>query len=328
MTSTPDFTGLTNLISERIGTKVLSVSDDFFAEAPAMLKEGRGVFIADRYTDRGKWMDGWESRRKRVPGYDWCILKMGLRGVIHGFDIDTNHFLGNHPPFASVDGASTTQRTPSEKDWQEIVAKSPLKPGSQNFFAVTTRKEWTHLRLNIYPDGGVARFKAYGHVAPDWTQLDPKELVDLANIRWGGRVLTCNDMFFGPKDNLILPGRGTGMHDGWETKRKREPGHDWAILRLGHSGRIRRIEVDTAHFKGNFPDRCSVDACYAPDLKDDQISQYKAWTTILPEQKLYADEEHVYLKELKANDEQYSHVRLNIYPDGGVSRLRIFGYRE
>jgi allantoicase len=322
-TNLPAFTQLVNLAEERLGARVLSVSDDFFAAAENMLKPGRGVFIVDKYTDRGKWMDGWESRRKRVPGHDWCVLKLGLRGRIVGVDIDTNHFLGNHPPFASIDAANV-KGVPTENDWRPILAKSPLKPGSQNLYAIENSEAWTHLRLNIFPDGGVARFKVYGNVEPDWSLIGPGEVLDLAAVQNGGRVLVANDMFFGPKDNLIMPGRGINMGDGWETRRKRQPGHDWVILQLGRPGQIKKIEVDTCHFKGNFPDMCSLDACMAPDASIEQL-QTQAWKELMPKKKLEANTQHFFNHLDILPHGTVSHVRLNIYPDGGVSRLRLNG---
>lgn len=316
------FTQLIDLAAERVGGIVLETSDDFFAEKENLIKPGRGVFIEDKYTDRGKWMDGWESRRKRTTGHDWCTLKLGLRGVIHGVDIDTNHFLGNHPPHASIEAACVKQ-TPIESDWQEILVKSPLEPDSQNLYTIDSEGEWTHLRLHIYPDGGVARLRVYGEVKPDWEQVTDDQIIDLLAVENGGRVISCNDMFFSSKDNLIMPGRGINMGDGWETKRRRGPGHDWAILKLGHAGFIDQIEVDTHHFKGNYPDRCSIESIFAPDAKDDDLETLK-WQLLLPESKLTAHQQHYFDQQLRHHD-RVSHVRLNIYPDGGISRLRLYG---
>jgi allantoicase len=308
-----------NLAEERVGTKVLACSDDFFAEKENLIKPGRGVFIVDKYTDRGKWMDGWESRRKRVPGNDWCTLKLGLPGTIHGFDIDTNHFLGNHPPFASVDACEIDGDLTDGTKWEEILPKSPLKPGSQNLFEIHPTKRYTHLRLQIYPDGGVARFRVYGEVSVDWSKFAKNELLDLAAVQNGGKVITCNDMFFSHKDNLIMPGRGVNMGDGWETRRKRQlPGFDWCVLALGHRGKLKKIELDTAHFKGNFPDRASIEV-FDGKLGDPLTA---AWKPLLAEQKLQADHQHYFEKELK-DAGPVTHVKLNIIPDGGVSRLRL-----
>ncbi len=322
----PDFTRLTDLAAARLGGQTLVCSDDFFAPMENLLKEGRGIFIADKYTDHGKWMDGWESRRKRTPGHDWCILQLGASGVIRGVDIDTNHFLGNHPPQASLEGirheGEITELEASS--WTSLLPKVPLEAGSHNFFEISDPGRWTHLKLNIYPDGGVARLKVYGEVFKNWDQVGPDEVVDLAAALNGGRAILCNDMFFSHMNNLILPGKGLNMGDGWETKRNRTPGNkDWVILKLGAPGVIEKIVVDTHHFKGNYPDTCSLDACYSPhDLLTAEDLATAPWTEIITPQKLEAHREHTFEPAVK---NPFNYVRLNIYPDGGVSRLRIWG---
>ena len=318
------FTDLIDLAAERTGGIALETTDDFFAEKENLLKPGRGIFIADKYTDHGKWMDGWESRRKRTEGHDWVIIKLGLRGIINGVDIDTNHFLGNHPPHASLEAACIDDKTiPKENDWHEILEKNALDPGAQNLFEINSDHEWTHIRLHIYPDGGVARLKVYGEVRPDWSQVSNDQVIDLVAVENGGRVLSCNDMFFSHKDNLIMPNRGANMGDGWETKRRRAPGHDWCILKLGKPGSVNNIEVDTCHFKGNYPDRCSLESIYAPDAKDDKLEDLN-WQALISEVKLSADKQHYFEKELLHNN-KITHLRFNIFPDGGISRLRIKG---
>lgn len=322
--------GLVDLASVRVGGSAVLANDEFFAEKENLLKPGRGIFIPDKYTDRGKWMDGWESRRRRTPGNDWCVVRLGLPGVIKQVDIDTNHFLGNHPPFASLDALSMANGFPSEiaavekLSWAPILTKSPLNPGSQNLFAVTSDQASTHVRLNIFPDGGVARLRVYGVVVPDWSKLKPGELVDLAAVENGGVPLACSDMFFSSMNNLIMPGRAENMGDGWETKRRRGPGHDWIILKLGRPGAIRKVEVDTNHFKGNYPDTCSIEGCAAPGVSTDELaSSGIRWSEILPQTKLQADTRHFFEQELSSVD-NCTHIRLNIYPDGGVSRLRVW----
>lgn len=314
------FAGFIDLAAEKIGGQALSCNDEFFAEKENLLKEGRGIFIPDKYTDRGKWMDGWETRRKRTPGHDWCVIKLGLPGVIHGVDIDTNHFLGNNPAFASIDAAHS-----ATGDWIEILPRSPLNPGAQNLFAIGNRQPWSHLRLNIYPDGGVARFRVYGDVHKDWTNLKPGEVVDLAAIANGGRSVACSDMFFSSMHNLIMPGRAANMGDGWETKRRRGVGYDWVIVKLGRPGLIQQLEIDTNHFKGNFPDECSVDGCLAPDENIDILTWNDIeWSQVLPRQKLQASHQHYFDKQIK-NFGPFSHLKLNIFPDGGISRFRVLG---
>ncbi len=331
-TDTPSFTDLTDLAAERFGGCVLACSDDFFAEKENLIKSGRGIFIADKYTDRGKWMDGWESRRKRTEGYDWCIVQLGASGIIQGVDIDTNHFLGNHPPFTSIEACRMTslEFNLDKAVWTEILPKSPLNPGSQNFYAIENGEAWTHLRLNIFPDGGVARLKVYGKVQKDWLSVPSDALIDLAAAVNGGKALVCNDQFFSHKDNINMPNRGVNMGDGWETKRNRTPNNrDWLILRLARKGRIQKVVIDTAHFKGNYPDRFMLEGCVL--AKDDEYllntEGAVSWTPILNETKLEADNERFCEHELLTN-EPFTHARLTIFPDGGISRLRLFGHIE
>ncbi|MEO5717277.1 MAG: allantoicase [Chthoniobacterales bacterium] len=327
--STP--AGLVDLASARIGGRALAANDEFFAEKENLLQPGRGIFIPDKYTDHGKWMDGWETRRRRTPGHDWCVVQLGLRGIIKQLDIDTNHFLGNHPPFASLDALCLTTEFPGDVKaieslpWTSVLAQSPLQPGSQNLFTVAADQPATHVRLNIIPDGGVARLRVYGIVVPDWSKLKPGQLLDLAAVENGGVPLACSDMFFSSMNNLIMPGRSANMGDGWETKRRRGPGHDWIILKLGLPGATEKIEIDTNHFKGNYPDTCSIEGCVAPGASSEDLTSPQArWQEVLPQTKLEADKRHFFESEL-APLPNCTHLRLNIYPDGGVSRLRVWG---
>ncbi|MCP3101172.1 allantoicase [Myxococcus sp. K15C18031901] len=325
------FTELIDLAAEKVGGRALLASDEFFAGKENLLKPGRGVFIPDKYTEQGKWMDGWESRRKRVPGNDWCILQLGLPGVIRGVDIDTHHFLGNFPEYASVDAlaveGSPAPETLVDAAWTRILPQLKLHGGTRNLFPILDERRWTHLRLNIYPDGGVARFRVHGEVKPDLEGLTKGgALVDLAAAENGGAVMQCNDAFFGPKDNLILPGRAAHMGEGWETRRKRLlPGSDWIVVKLAVPGTVERVEVDTAHYKGNFPESASLEGCYLREpLVDFANAHHLSWTELLPRTKLQADFRHFFEAELRAKG-PFTHVRLNIFPDGGVSRLRVHG---
>ncbi len=325
------FTELIDLAAENVGGRALLASDEFFAGKENLLKPGRGVFIPGKYTEQGKWMDGWESRRKRVPGHDWCILQLGLPGVLRGVDIDTNHFLGNFPEYASLDALAVEGSPPAESlvdaAWTRILPQLKLQGGTRNLFPISSEQRWTHLRLNIYPDGGVARFRAHGEVRPDFDALVKKSgAVDLAAAENGGTVVACNDAFFGPKDNLILPGRAANMGEGWETRRKRVlPGFDWIVVKLAVPGTVQEVEVDTAHYKGNFPESCSIEGCYLREPVVDFANAHDlAWTELLPRTKLQADHRHFYESELRAPG-PFTHVRLRIYPDGGVSRLRVHG---
>lgn len=323
------FSNLVELAQARLGGRVIAVTDEFFAEAKNLIEPGRGVFLPDEYTDRGKWMDGWESRRKRELGYDWCILKLGLPGQIQGLDIDTNHFLGNHPAFASVESCEAPEDASAEDlegaDWTEILPQTGLKRGSQNLFSVCRVLRATHVRLNIFPDGGVARFRVYGDVDLGEKTRGPDEVFDLAALVEGGRVLACNDMFFGAKDNLIMPGRSVNMGDGWETRRKRDWSPDWLVLELAARGTLDSIELDTNHFKGNFPESAWVEGL---DLCPEATLRFYAgedpeWTPVLPRTKLKAHEQAVF--EDLENRGPFTHLKLSIFPCGGVSRLRARG---
>ncbi len=324
------FTDLIDLAAARFGGRALACSDEFFAEKENLLAPERAVFVADKYTDRGKWMDGWESRRKRVPGHDWCVVQLGLPGVIRGFDIDTNHFIGNFPEHASVEGCYSPGAGIDDlvgAVWTELLPMKRLEGGAQNLHAIVNDQPFTHVRLHIYPDGGVARFRVHGIVRPDWAALIAGgKPVDLAATVNGGRALISSDQFFSHPDNLLAPGDSTHMGDGWETKRKRGPGHDWLIVRLGRPGKIASVEIDTTHFKGNFPDRCSLDgALLDEDVPDDfLVSRSLAWSEILPSVKLSADLRHTFENDLLARG-SFSHVRVNIFPDGGLARLRLWG---
>ena len=326
----PSFTKLIDLAAERLGGKALSCSDDFFAEKENLLKPGRGIFIPGKYTDRGKWMDGWESRRKRISGHDHCIIQLATSGKIFGVDIDTNHFLGNHPPYASIDACNAQPATGIDFEnvhWQEILPKLPLQPGSQNLYEINDRNIYTHLRLNIYPDGGVARLKVYGEIFKDWNLIGEDETIDLATAINGARAIACNDMFFSHMDNLIMPGRGINMGDGWETKRSRVAGNkDWVIIRLAHEGVIDKILIDTKHFKGNYPDSCLLEGCKISIDNESGLSTSEIqWETILPQSKLSADYEHNF-ESISKNS--FTHVRLSIFPDGGISRMRLWGRKK
>ncbi|MBK7735968.1 MAG: allantoicase [Chitinophagaceae bacterium] len=327
----PLFTKLTDLAAEKLGGKTLYCTDDFFAEKENLIKPGRGVFIAEKFTDRGKWMDGWESKRKRIAGHDWVVIQLATQGIIKGLDIDTNFFLGNNPPFASVEAVNIDNKTEVENwdelPWVEVVSKNSLDAGSHNYFEVVNENIFTHLRLHIYPDGGVARFRVYGNVFIDWSKVAENEEIDLASVLWGASPLACNDMFFSSMENLLLPGKGINMGDGWETKRNRTANNkDWVIIKLGIPGVIDKIVVDTAHFKGNYPDCCTLEACNCHNDKD-VLEDKVNWVTILPSQKLEADAEHTLEKEIAQNP-VCTHVRLNIFPDGGVSRLRLWGKKQ
>jgi allantoicase len=320
-----DFTELIDLASEKVGGAVLYANDDFFASKDNLLKRDRPIFLEGKYTDRGKWMDGWESRRRRTPGFDWCVIRLGLPGRIRGIVVDTSFFCGNYPEECSLDGCavdgqpSVEELTSERMKWTTMLPQSRLNGDSLNSFAIESEQRITHLRFKIFPDGGVARLRVYGEVLPDWEALRQRGEIDLAAAENGGLVLSCSDMFFGHRHNLIMPGRAVNMSDGWETKRRRGPGHDWVVIKLARPGVVDRVEVDTSHFKGNFPESCSLEATNSiGDIAESD------WRPLLERTKLQAHTRHFYGKELQSVG-PVSHLRFNIFPDGGVSRLRIYG---
>ena len=328
-----DFTQLADLASERLGGCVLEANDDFFAPKGNLLKESKPVFVEGKYTSRGKWMDGWETRRRRTPGHDWCLIRLGLPGVIHGIVVDTSFFTGNYPERFSLEGCDLGDRHPfkneksrlhSEKTkWTQIFPETPIKGDSRNLFAIENGGGFTHLRLKIYPDGGVARLRVHGEALPAAGLLSREE-INLVAVENGGSVVVSSDQFYGSPRNLLMPYRAKNMGDGWETKRRRGPGHDWVILKLGVPGTIHRVEVDTAHFKGNYPDSCSLQVTFAKNSAVDALNVSSlTWEEVLPNTKVKANHRHIFTKLRHAG--VATHVRFQIFPDGGVSRLRLFG---
>ena len=315
-----------NLANSRLGAKALACSDDFFAPMERMLAQPPAIFIPDKYDENGKWMDGWESRRKRTTGLDWCIVKLARTCTIHGVDIDTSNFTGNFPPAASIEACHSPEADPDgDVEWIEIVPSTTLQGNSHHYVEVTSTRAFTHVRLNIYPDGGVARLRIYGSPRADWYGAAKGTLVDLAAIENGSHAIAASNEHFGLATTLLMPGRGENMGDGWETRRRREPGNDWCIIALAHPGTIRKILVDTAFFKGNYPDQCSIQAAYVTFGTDSSlITQSMFWQELLPPQKLRMDHEHYFEEQIAALG-PITHVRFNIFPDGGVSRLRLWG---
>ncbi len=323
----PDFArNGVNLASPRLGSAAVYATDDFFADKSRLLEDKPAVFIADKYDANGKWMDGWESRRRRGGGHDHCVIKLGVKGRVHGVDIDTSHFTGNYPPAASIEAALVDDPMAPSTTWREIVPASPLGPSAHHFIEVGDRGVYNSLRLNIYPDGGVARLRVYGEPVAQWDGKDRNAVYELSNLANGGRILAYNDAHYGTVWTMLLSGRGINMGDGWETRRRREPGNDWIIVKLGAAGTVERIEVDTAHYKGNYPDRCSVQAALLEGANDRSLAaQSMFWRELMGEQKLEMDRIHTFEGKAIQDLGRVNHVKLNIFPDGGVSRLRIFG---
>jgi allantoicase len=318
-------TGLINLADASLGASALWANDEFFAAKERMLDPAPPVSKPGTYDAHGQWMDGWETRRRREPGHDACIVKLAYRGAIRVLDLDTHFFTGNYPPQASVDATDDADPLARDARWTTILAQSALGGDRRNRFTVADPRPWRALRLNIYPDGGIARLRAWGTVQADWTGVAGDEIVDLFAIERGGVALDANDQHYGNIRNLNRPGRGVNMGDGWETRRRREPGADWVIVRLGHPGIIREVEVDTAHFRGNYPDRVSLQAALLSEAAADTLpAASDTWPVLLPEQKLRADAVHRFAGEVVPLG-PVSHLRMTIHPDGGVSRLRLFG---
>ena len=334
---TDEFQDLIDLASERLGGAAIAANDEFFASKDRLVLAHAPIWREGEYTDRGKWMDGWETRRRRdvLPGepgfdqvHDWCIVRLGARGIIRGVDVETTYFKGNFPESCAIEtcimpGARTLYDL-ERAVWRGALERSPLRADSHNLFAVAD-VDATHVRLNIYPDGGVARLRVYGDVVPDWDALRRHGEVDLASAINGGRVVACSDMFFGSRNNLIMPGQAKTIAEGWETRRRRTPGHDWTVVRLGAPGAIARIEVDTRHFKGNAPAACSLEACATPAGQPGEAWDEAAfdWRQLLPRTALTPDHRQSF--DVVPGAAPVTHVRLNIFPDGGVSRLRLFG---
>ncbi|KAJ3037686.1 hypothetical protein HDV00_001408 [Rhizophlyctis rosea] len=379
-----DLSAYTDLAGASVGGRVLFATDDFFQVAENMLLPTEPVWDANAFTEFGKWMDGWETRRKRTLGHDWCILKLGLPGRLIGFEIDTAYFTGNQTPFVSVQAANLTdeevplvrrsemgssatveelaaaEKIGSDK-WVEVLPVTQLKPGYEAtrrhmLPARESGKAWTHLRLlkfkfrtpcriNMFPDGGIARLRALGIVARDWGKEDPNRVLNLAAVENGGRALGASDSHFGKASNLIAMGRAKNMGEGWETARNPNrpkvyvlgpdgnvvmPGHHWVVLKLCHAGVVDEIEVDTDHFCGNFPESCVIEGTYAPNVDSLATLNDAKWFTVLPRVKLGPNCKARFSKERGELDKidggkTVTHLRLVIYPDGGVSRLRVFG---
>ena len=327
-----DFTHLVDLAAERLGGRAVAANDEFFAPKENLLRESKPVFVEGKFTARGKWMDGWETRRRRTPGHDWCIVRLGLPGTVRGVIVDTSFFKGNYPERCSVE-ACDLGAAPYENEkqallsgttqWVELLPQSPLAGDSQNPFPIERPGRFTHLRLNIFPDGGVARLRVHGEVVP-CARRSARAEFDLAAVENGARIVSSSDQFFGEPLNMLMPGLARNMGEGWETRRRRGPGHDWAIVNLAAAGTIRRIEVSTAHFKGNFPESCAIDACFADPAANLGPDALADWRTLLPKILLKANARHVFRDQLQSVG-PVTHVRLNIYPDGGISRFRVFG---
>lgn len=340
----------TDVIGAKLGGKVLSFSDEWFAEAANLIVPTAPIRQAGKFTPAGAWFDGWETRRHNTEPADWVIFELGVASAkIAGVEVDTAFFNGNHAPAISVEGAFVKEgEDVASAKWEEVIAQTECGPSQRHFFKreLLTEKPYTHARLNMFPDGGIARFRLYGEPTPVFPE-DKSVEVDLAHVSSGGVAVAFSDQHFGSADNLLIPGRGVDMGDGWETKRSREPGHtDWVIVRLGAPGTIDRVVVDTAHFMGNFPQSITVHGLKAADPSAPVSAESADWTEIVPQSKTTKHTIHEYtrageagVKEAEgvavlnsdvlsaAKDQVFTHAKLTIIPDGGVKRFRVFGKR-
>ncbi|GJN84955.1 allantoicase [Purpureocillium lilacinum] len=321
-----------DLVSAALGGKVLAFSDQWFAEAANLLTPTAPIHQPGKMVFTGAWFDGWETRRHNAD-FDWVVIRLGVAsGTVEGIEIDTAFFTGNYAPAVSVEGCFSANDDEvvswqgGRGKWETILGVEECGP-SQRFgwkLDSPSGKQYTHVRLNMYPDGGIARFRLFGHAVPVFPD-DKDAVFDLAAAQNGGVAVSCSDQHFGTKDNLLLPGRGKDMGDGWETKRTRGRDHvDWAIIKLGAPGYVHKFVADTAHYRGNFPQKVAIQALSwkgqgEPGDKD------AAWQEVVAPTKMGPDAEH----ELACASDKtaFTHVKLIMIPDGGVKRLRAFGRR-
>lgn len=310
-----------------LGGMVIAANDEFFAAKENLILPADATLDEDAFYDRGKTMDGWETRRRRVKGYDWAVIRLAMPGVVQTFVIDTAHFTGNYPPGASIEGAyipgypSVDEVLSEDIDWAPLTARIELKGDEKAYVVPTTERLVTHLRLNIYPDGGVARLRVFGTPMPDWSALGPEP--DLASAVNGARVLRVSDEFYGVRHNVLMPNRALFMRDGWEVQRRRDDGHDWCVIRLAIPGHLHRAEIDTNHFKGNCPDGVRIEAAHWPGELPEDLDDI-AWTELLPRFRVQPHTQHLVGAGFPETD-AVDLVRMSIYPDGGISRLRLWG---
>jgi allantoicase len=318
-----------NLADARLGAAVLWATDEFFGAKERLLGAAEPEWRAGVYDDHGKWMDGWETRRRRGAGHDECIVRLAARGHIALLDLDTRYFTGNFPPHAAIEACQIEGDPDEHTAWSALLPYSALQGNQHNFFVVNAGASWTHLKLSIFPDGGVARLRAYGTIHRDWSDAANQKSLDLVAALNGGLALACSDEHYGAMGNLLLPGRGASMADGWETCRRRGPGFDWVILRLGHPGRVLKVEVDTAYFRGNFPHSVSINAARVPEATTiaELVRQSMEWPTLLEPQLLQADSVASFETGIAARG-VITHARVNMHPDGGMSRVRLYGLAD
>jgi len=315
----------TNLASPTLGSKIYSYSDQFFAAASRILNDNEAIFKEGVFDNNGKWMDGWETRRKRIPGHDFIIIKLGKPGKIDDILIDTGFFNGNQPEFATIEGCYNNKKLSKKTIWTKLLNKKKLHPNKKHSFTSHSNKTVNFVRLNIFPDGGIARLRLFGNIDLSKEKL-PKNIFDLASVLAGSKIIACSDEHFGRAENLLSPGKSKNMGNGWETKRRRGPGYDWVILKLGTRGVISHFEINTHYFKGNYPAYFSIQVSSSSTTSTVKkiVQDSFNWKTILKDIKLKSDNRLVVKNNLNYNG-YISFIKLNIFPDGGISRFRVFG---
>ncbi|MGB6182717.1 MAG: allantoicase [Rhodococcus sp. (in: high G+C Gram-positive bacteria)] len=327
MTDVADFLALPDLASRALGGSVTAANDELFAQRENLIKPTAPFFDPSDFGHKGKVYDGWETRRRRVygndgdAGHDYAIVRLGAAGIVHGVVVDTAFFRGNYPPEVSVEAASI-EGYPSAQDilkaqWHTIVAKSPAEGDTANLYVVEDNRRWTHVRLSIYPDGGVARLRVHGEVVPDPRFFGGT--LDLLAAETGGHLTECSDAFYASPANIIMPGRARNMGEGWENSRRRGGGNDFATFALGVAGVPKHAEIDTSYYVGNAPGWVKLSAL---DSRVSDPADAGAWAEILPKVEVQPDTRHLFLI---GDAAAATHLRLDVYPDGGLSRLRLFG---
>ena len=298
-----------DLAARQLGASIIYADDELFAERENLIKPADPVFQPHTFGNKGQIMDGWETRRRREPGSDSAIVRLGCAGVVRRIVVDTSYFTGNYPPEVSVEGCGA-EGYPSPADlataqWSSLVPRSGVAGDARNEFDVAVEQRFTHVRLTIFPDGGVARLRVYGEPVPDPLLLPG--VIDLAALENGAMVTDCSNMFYSSPANLLMPGLARVMGDGWETSRRRGDGNDWVAVQLACAGAVDVVELDTSHFIGNAPGWASL----RTDGGD-----------LLPRTALQPDTRHRFAVPGRPTAGQ---VRLDVYPDGGMARLRVFG---
>jgi allantoicase len=318
----PKFTRLPDLAVRLFGGSVVWANDELFAERENLIKPEEPSYSTYTFGHKGQIYDGWETRRRREPGYDWALVRLGFPGVVHGVEVNTAFFKGNYPPEISVEGTAVEGHpSPDElnaAEWIPLVPKNPAKGHYRNVYSVDMGERVTHVRLCQYPDGGVARLRVYGDVVPDPRYLSTGT-VDLAALENGGTVVDCSNMFYSSPTNLISPGQARVMGEGWETARRRDQGNDWVHFALAGPGVVRLVELDTSYFVGNAPGWASLRGC---DARVRDIEDPATWSELLPRTRLQPDTRHRF--RLRPGPE-VTHVWLDVYPDGGMARVRLWG---